>query len=290
MPIPQYLRPGPETTRREHEKRIRALERSPGASALEWEDVGAAGAGGAGGITIEEEGNPLTPRSVLNFTGNGVTASDDSSTGKTIVNVPGTALLNLTTVGVTASFVKVSAGDGYTWYAPIWQNMGTYKNTLAVGYGNNVGNKDVLIVQNDTPPYWYNLRVHYSFDTLDSETTPLEEHTVDVRPVTLSGTSPYPVTGLASFAPGNSGQGYWAGAGFSVSASRAKHVESVAPTWYSRYYITAQGTVRLWGSGLLGFSMNLRSLLPNLDAPINNASQMWATVFVERLPLTPGPP
>lgn len=43
--------------------------------------------GGGGGHIIEDEGVPLPQRSVLNFTGSGVTVSD--SGGKTVVNIPG---------------------------------------------------------------------------------------------------------------------------------------------------------------------------------------------------------
>lgn len=45
--------------------------------------------GGSGGHTIQDETNPLTARNNLNFTGAGVTATDDSANDRTNIAVPG---------------------------------------------------------------------------------------------------------------------------------------------------------------------------------------------------------
>ncbi len=56
--------------------------------AQRWTAFTGAAGGGAGGYNlIEDEGNPLTARTTMNFTGAGVTASDDGS--KTVINIPG---------------------------------------------------------------------------------------------------------------------------------------------------------------------------------------------------------
>lgn len=54
-----------------------------------WRQIGSSSGGGSGYITIEDEGIPLIERSVLNFTGAGVTVTDDPISGKTIVNIDG---------------------------------------------------------------------------------------------------------------------------------------------------------------------------------------------------------
>lgn len=45
--------------------------------------------GGGGGHTIQNEGSPLSARTYLNFTGDGVTASDDDENDATVVNISG---------------------------------------------------------------------------------------------------------------------------------------------------------------------------------------------------------
>jgi hypothetical protein len=52
-----------------------------------WESGGGGGGGGAGGHTIQDEGAALPARTSLNFTGAGVTATDDSANGRTNVTV-----------------------------------------------------------------------------------------------------------------------------------------------------------------------------------------------------------
>lgn len=53
-----------------------------------WTDVN--GSGGSGGYaTVQDEGSALTARSVIDFTGAGVTASDDAANSRTVVNIPG---------------------------------------------------------------------------------------------------------------------------------------------------------------------------------------------------------
>jgi hypothetical protein len=43
----------------------------------------------AGISTVKDEGTTLTARSILNFTGAGVTATDNSGTGATDITIPG---------------------------------------------------------------------------------------------------------------------------------------------------------------------------------------------------------
>lgn len=47
------------------------------------------GAASGGSLTIEDEGTALTVRSVLDFQGAGVTATDDATNNKTVVTIPG---------------------------------------------------------------------------------------------------------------------------------------------------------------------------------------------------------
>lgn len=55
-----------------------------------WIDPVTAGAGGgSGGHTIQDEGSNLTARTNLNFTGAGVTVTDDSANDQTDVTIPG---------------------------------------------------------------------------------------------------------------------------------------------------------------------------------------------------------
>lgn len=46
-------------------------------------------AGGSGGHTIQDEETPLTQRAALNFTGAGVTATDDAGVDATVITIPG---------------------------------------------------------------------------------------------------------------------------------------------------------------------------------------------------------
>jgi len=55
------------------------------------------GGGGAGGYTtIQDEGTALPQRSILNFIGDNVTASDDSANGRTNVTITGLGIISLT--------------------------------------------------------------------------------------------------------------------------------------------------------------------------------------------------
>jgi hypothetical protein len=55
-----------------------------------WELWAAKGADGTGGtITVQDEGSALTARSVIDFVGAGVTATDDAANSRTLVTIPG---------------------------------------------------------------------------------------------------------------------------------------------------------------------------------------------------------
>jgi hypothetical protein len=67
--------------------------------------------GASAGHSIENEGTPLTARSSINFTGDGVTASD--SGGKTVVNVPGGGV----SAGIlTSGYDAPTGGADGDWY------------------------------------------------------------------------------------------------------------------------------------------------------------------------------
>ncbi len=54
-----------------------------------WELIGSSGGGGGGGHTIQDEGSSVTTRTNLNFTGAGVTVTDDFANDQTDVDIPG---------------------------------------------------------------------------------------------------------------------------------------------------------------------------------------------------------
>jgi len=55
---------------------------------LTWE-LPATTSGGGGGHEIQDEGNPLTQRTILNFVGDGVTVTDDAGNDATVVTISG---------------------------------------------------------------------------------------------------------------------------------------------------------------------------------------------------------
>jgi hypothetical protein len=83
---------------------------------------------GAGGYnTVEEEGTPLTQRTIINFTGSGVTASDVG--GETQVNIPGGGGASMSVTeqdfgalpGVTyKEFAITDAAVSSTSHIPVW--------------------------------------------------------------------------------------------------------------------------------------------------------------------------
>jgi hypothetical protein len=63
--------------------RLREQVRTGGGGALDWEDVGTSGAP----YIVQDEGDDLTPRRIINFIGNGVTAVDDAAGTRTNVTI-----------------------------------------------------------------------------------------------------------------------------------------------------------------------------------------------------------
>jgi hypothetical protein len=67
--------------------------------------------------TIQDEGSSLTPRQKINFTGTGVTASDDAINNATIVNISGfTGLISQTYAQITALIGSSGLVAGQTYY------------------------------------------------------------------------------------------------------------------------------------------------------------------------------
>ena len=73
--------------------------------------------------TAQDEGVTLTARSVMNFTGAGVTAADDSANSRTVVAIPGalggSGSLTFTTGSATSNTVTVTHNRGQTGYAAV---------------------------------------------------------------------------------------------------------------------------------------------------------------------------
>lgn len=127
--------------------------------------------GPAGPInTVQDEGNPLTQRAVLNFTGAGVTVTDDAGNSRTVITIPGGGggsqspwvdnvdaaghwlynlqyleLQNLTSTGVfrltgTANAVWLQMNPGFqtafkiSWDGSAWNGMEVYCNVKTSGY------------------------------------------------------------------------------------------------------------------------------------------------------------
>lgn len=75
---------------------------------------GGTGSGSSGGYTsVQDEGVGLTARTVLDFAGIGVTATDDATNSRTLVTVSAVELLM--TNGVTSPPVPVTTEDGTDW-------------------------------------------------------------------------------------------------------------------------------------------------------------------------------
>lgn len=74
-------------------------------------DVSSGGSVGLDGHSIEDEGTPFTQRGKLNFVGAGVTVTDDSGDGATVVTIPGSGDVYLETEDVTGTTYNFSAGD-----------------------------------------------------------------------------------------------------------------------------------------------------------------------------------
>src|SRR5262245_5996987 len=75
-----------------------------------------ASGGGSSGHVIQDEGTPLTARAALNFVGAGVTATDDSVNGRTVVTIPYAGLdarVNYTSYGI-ANILNFIAGTNVT--------------------------------------------------------------------------------------------------------------------------------------------------------------------------------
>jgi hypothetical protein len=84
-----------------------------------WRQIGSSGGGGgAGYVTIQEEGIPLIERSVLNFVGGGVTVIDDPVNGRTIVTIDGSGVGEVTggttnaTTGGTTNIIQTLEQTG----------------------------------------------------------------------------------------------------------------------------------------------------------------------------------
>lgn len=78
---------------------------------------GPQGPPGTGGMAVLDEGAALAARAGLNFTGGGVTATDDSANNRTNVAIPLPALDDLTDVTATGA----AAGDVLTRVGPLWK-------------------------------------------------------------------------------------------------------------------------------------------------------------------------
>lgn len=82
------------------------------------EELATEGGGGGSGHTIQEEGSAMTARTNLNFTGAGVTVSDDAANDQTDVTIPGgtTDAASETVAGIAeiATQAEVNAGTDNT--------------------------------------------------------------------------------------------------------------------------------------------------------------------------------
>lgn len=97
---------------------LAAIKLLTGTSVILWEDIydlrpfftgsgGGTGSTGGSGHIIQDEGSPLPVRANLNFTGLGVTASDDGGNNATVVNIP----ISSVTVPVTGSITVYDKGE-----------------------------------------------------------------------------------------------------------------------------------------------------------------------------------
>jgi hypothetical protein len=77
------------------------------------QDIANLGGGGGGldGHVVEDEGTPFTQRAKLNFVGAGVTVTDDSGDGATVVTIPGSGDVFIETEDVTGTTYNFVAGD-----------------------------------------------------------------------------------------------------------------------------------------------------------------------------------
>jgi hypothetical protein len=79
--------------------------------------VAGGGGGGGGYATVQDEGVTLTTRTVLNFTGAGVTAADNAGTGATDVTIPGGGGTPSGTVVSETAFGQAAAAGAATAYS-----------------------------------------------------------------------------------------------------------------------------------------------------------------------------
>ena len=115
--------------------------------------TGSQGPAGPAGViaSVQNQGTAVTPaRSVLNFTGAGVTATDDSVNTRTNITIPGTPIATATVLGGVKTGTNVSiAADGTISVPPVTGFQTPWLSSIN-GAGNSLSNANTVSANNYT--------------------------------------------------------------------------------------------------------------------------------------------